>query len=99
MRVSIQCFECYHFLLSVDSHVSLHFLVTAVLTSEINLNFKTGHWKSLGADALPKDPLQIFFTTYFSGIIFFFLKIFSQVFFFFFFLGCTASLLLCMGFL
>ena len=72
MQVSIQCFECYHFLLSVDSHMSLHFLVTAVLTSEINLNFKTGHWKSLGADALPKDPLQIFFTTYFSGIIFFF---------------------------
>ena len=72
MGESIQCFESSHFLLSVDPHVSLHFLVTAGLTSEINLNFKTGHWKSLGAHALPKDPLQTFFTTYFSGIIIFF---------------------------
>ena len=43
MGVSIQCFEPPHFLLSVDSHVSLHFLVTAVLPLEINLNFKTDH--------------------------------------------------------
>lgn len=37
--VSVQCFVPSCFLLSVDLYVSLNFLVTALLTSEININF------------------------------------------------------------